>query len=60
LTSDYPVFFLDLFHPDFSFSSRAVTLLPDERLEIQVTGDSVKNFNLDEVQVFMLNKYSEV
>ena len=59
LTTDLPAFFIDLYHSNFNFSNRGFTLLPDERLEISVTGDSVKNSHLEEVQILMLNNYSE-
>jgi len=52
-----PTFFVDLFHPKFTFSERGSILLPGEEKEMEFFGNNIEEFKIDEVEIYTLNKY---
>ncbi len=52
-----PTFFVDLFHPKFTFSDRGFILLPGEVKKLEIFGKNVEEFKINEVEIYTLNKY---
>jgi beta-mannosidase len=57
LSADKPTFFIDLFHPKFTFSDRGFILLPDEVKHLEIFGNGIQNLKIDKVKIYTLNKY---
>ena len=55
--SDHPVFFVDLYHPDLTFSDRGFFILPGEQIELNVIGEHNKSIKAEEIKIFSLNSY---
>jgi len=57
LSTDKPVYFLDLYHPDLEFSDRGFILLPGEEKIVQISGN--KEIDPGEIKVYSLDNYLE-
>jgi hypothetical protein len=59
LSSDKPVFFADVFHPDAEFSDRGFILLPGEEKILKIRSSSA---GIDEsrIRIFALNNYLKI
>ena len=56
INTDIPVFFVDLFHPEYEFSDRGFILLPGEQKELILSGNLKKSY-LNRIKIFTLNQY---
>ena len=56
INTDIPVFFVDLFHPEYEFSDRGFILLPGEQKELILSGN-LKKSDLNRIKIFTLNQY---
>ncbi len=56
LTSETPLFFADLFHPDYSFNKRGFIILPGEKMVVTIAGNS-EEIKTDEIKVTSLNDF---
>lgn len=57
IKSDYPVFFVDLYHPALTFSNRGFFILPGEQIELNVFGEDLKSIKVEDIKIFSLNSY---
>jgi len=57
LKTNSPVFFVDLYHPEFSFSNRGYFILPEEEITLDIIGKITKPLNKDDLKVYSLNNY---
>ncbi len=57
VSADKPVFFLDIIHSRLNFSDRGFILLPGEKKKLFVDGKLPKNFSLDDLEIYHLNKF---
>jgi beta-mannosidase len=57
ITTDKPAFFVDLYHPQLSFSDRGFILLPGEEKTIQMSNQKKRTINFKDMEIFALNNY---
>ena len=57
LKSDFPAFFVDLYHPHIKFDARGFILLPGETRKIKIIQNYNGQFEPDKIKVYSLNKY---
>jgi len=57
MKSDNPVFFIDLYHKDVTFSERGFFILPGEQIKLNVFGDELKTLKVEDIKIFSLNNY---
>ncbi|PIP76918.1 MAG: hypothetical protein COW85_11665, partial [Ignavibacteria bacterium CG22_combo_CG10-13_8_21_14_all_37_15] len=57
MKSDNPVFFIDLYHKDVTFSDRGFFILPGEQIKLNVFGDELKTLKVEDIKIFSLNGY---
>jgi len=57
MKSDNPVFFIDLYHKDVTFSERGFFILPGEQIKLNVFGDELKTLKTEDIKIFSLNGY---
>ena len=57
MKSDNPVFFIDLYHKDVTFSDRGFFILPGEQIKLNVFGDELKTLKVEDIKIFSLNNY---
>lgn len=52
-----PVFFIDLYYPDLTFSDRGYFILPGEQIELKIFGEHINQLIVEDIKVFSLNSY---
>ncbi len=57
ISTDFPSFFVDLYHPDVNFGSRGMIILPGEKHDISYTRIQGKKPFLENIRIFCLNHY---
>lgn len=57
VTSSNPAFFIDLYHPQTSFSDRGFSLLPGEQVKVKITGEHTDPVKLKDIKIYSLNDY---
>jgi beta-mannosidase len=57
LKSNDPVFFVDLYHPNLTFSDRGFFILPGEQIKLKVIGKQIKSLNVKDIKIYSLNSY---
>ncbi|HCY74622.1 MAG TPA: hypothetical protein DHV28_01755 [Ignavibacteriales bacterium] len=57
LKSNNPVFFIDIYYPNVTFSDRGFYLLPGEQVQVNIIGKQIKSFNEKDFKVYSLNNY---
>lgn len=57
LKSNYPVFFIDLYHPKITFSDRGFFLLPGEEIEVRIDTKNSNQLKTTEIKIYSLNDY---
>jgi len=57
LKANHPVFFVDLYHPNLTFSDRGFFILPGEQIQLKVIGKQYKTLNLKDIKINSLNNY---
>ena len=57
INSRDPVFFIDLYHPQLTFSDRGFFILPGEQIKVKVIGKQTKALNLKDIKICSLNNY---
>lgn len=57
LKSNYPVFFIDLYHPRFTFLDRGFFLLPGEEIEIKIGAKNSNQLKTKEIKIYSLNDF---
>ena len=57
ITSNYPAYFVDLYHPKISFSDRGFILLPGETKKIKIVINNFDQVDPKKIEVYSLNKY---
>lgn len=60
VSAERATFFVDLFHPKFTFSDRGFILLPGEVKKLEIIGKNVGEFNLDALETYTLNHYLKI
>ena len=57
IKSKNPVFFVDIYYPNLTFSDRGFSLLPNEEIEIKIGDGKPKSFNVSDFRIYTLNDY---
>ncbi|MFA6980062.1 MAG: glycoside hydrolase family 2 TIM barrel-domain containing protein [Ignavibacteriaceae bacterium] len=57
LESSDPVFFVDLYHPQLTFSDRGFFILPGEQIKVKIIGEQIKPFKVKDIKINTLNAY---
>lgn len=52
-----PAFFIDLYHPQLTFSDRGFFILPGEQIKLKILGKQVKPIKLKDIKIYSLNSY---
>lgn len=52
-----PVFFIDLYYPQLTFSDRGFFILPGEQIKLNVIGIQTKPLNVKDIKIYSLNSY---
>ena len=55
--SSSPAFFIDLYHPHFTFSDRGFSILPDETINLKVSGKGNRSLKINDIRIFLLNNF---
>jgi len=57
IKSKNPVFFIDIYYPDITFSDRGFFLLPNEEIELKIGDGKSKSFKVSDFKIYTLNDY---
>jgi len=57
IKSKNPVFFIDIYYPNVTFSDRGFFLLPGEEIELKIDDEKSKSMKLSEFKIYALNDY---
>lgn len=57
IKSKNPVFFIDIYYPNLTFSDRGFFLLPGEQFELKINERKLKSFNATDFKIYTLNDY---
>jgi len=57
IKSKNPVFFIDIYYPNLTFSDRGFYLLPDEEIELKIGDRKSKSFKATDFKIYTLNDY---
>jgi beta-mannosidase len=57
IKSRNPVFFIDIYYPNLTFSDRGFFLLPGEQLELKINERKLKSFKVSDFKIYTLNDY---
>lgn len=57
IESSVPVFFVDLYHPQITFSDRGFCILPGEQIELKTIGRQIELLKVEEIKIYSLNSY---
>jgi beta-mannosidase len=57
IKSKNPVFFIDVYYPNLTFSDRGFYLLPEEQIEIQIKESKSNSFKASDFKIYSLNDY---
>ena len=57
LKSNYPVFFVDLYHKHITFSDRGFFILPGEEIEIKSDAKKTNQLKIKDFKIYSLNDY---
>lgn len=57
LKSNYPVFFIDVYHQKFTFSDRGFFILPEEEIEIKINAKKTNQLKIKDFKIYSLNDY---
>jgi beta-mannosidase len=57
LESSDPVFFVDLYHPQLTFSDRGFFILPGEQIKVKSISEQNKSFKVKDIKINTLNAY---
>jgi len=57
LSSGAPAYFVDLYHPQASFSDRGFILLENENYELKFSTQNAEQLDLSKLKIFKLNNY---
>jgi beta-mannosidase len=57
LKSNYPVFFIDVYHQKFSFSDCGFFILPEEEIEIKASAKKTSQLRIKDIKTYSLNDY---
>ncbi len=57
LKSDYPAFFVDLYHQYCTFSDRGFFILPGEEIEIKINAKKTNQLRIKDFKIYSLNDY---
>lgn len=57
IKSKNPVFFIDVYYPNITFSDRGFYLLPGEEIKLKIIGKQIKSLNEKDLKVYSLNNY---
>jgi beta-mannosidase len=49
--------FVDLYHPNLTFNTRGLIMLPEEEIEIEFEGTSKEEVNINKIKIYCLNNY---
>lgn len=52
-----PVFFIDLYYPNLTFSDRGFFILPDEQINLKIIGEQIEPIKVEDIKVYSLNSY---
>src|SRR3989339_180205 len=55
--SNGAAFFIDLYHPQLTFSDRGFFILPGEQIKLKILGKQVKPIKLKDIKIYSLNSY---
>lgn len=55
--SNNPAFFIDLYHPQLTFSDRGFCILPGELIKLKIPGEQIKPIKVNDIKIFSLNNY---
>ena len=57
LSSGAPAYFVDLYHPQASFSDRGFILLENENYNLKFSAQNAEPLDLSKLKIFKLNNY---
>ena len=57
IKSKNPVFFIDVYYPNLTFSDRGFYLLPGEEIELKIGDGKSKLFKASDFKIYSLNDY---
>ncbi len=57
IKSKNPVFFIDIYYPNLTFSDRGFFLLPGEQFELKINERKLKSFKVSDFKIYTLNDY---
>ncbi|MFA4922811.1 MAG: glycoside hydrolase family 2 protein, partial [Ignavibacteriaceae bacterium] len=57
LKSNEPVFFIDLYYPNLTFSDRGFFILPGEQINLKIIGEQIEPIKVEDIKVYSLNSY---
>jgi hypothetical protein len=57
IKSKNPVFFIDIYYPNITFSDRGFFLLPNEEIELKIGDGKSKSFKVNDFKIYTLNDY---
>ena len=57
IKSKNPVFFIDIYYPNLTFSDRGFFLLPGEQFELKINEGKLKSFKISDFKIYTLNDY---
>jgi beta-mannosidase len=57
IKSQNPVFFIDIYYPNLTFSDRGFILLPGEQFELKINERKLKSFKVSDLRIYTLNDY---
>jgi len=57
IESSVPVFFVDLYHTQITFSDRGFFILPGEQIELKTIGKQIELLKVEEIKIYSLNSY---
>ena len=57
INSNDPVFFIDLYYPNLTFSDRGFFILPGEQIRVKIIGRQTTSLNVKDIKIYSLNNY---
>ena len=57
LESNNSVFFVDIYHPQLTFSDRGLFILPGEQIKVKIIGEQIKPLRIEDIEINTLNAY---